>query len=75
MTIASHRICLHMSSGAHPHYARNTGSGEALATSTKLLAAEQTIYHDPEHPSGIVFTVTGPRQAQTSQHHQHQEVR
>jgi len=46
-----------VSSGAHPRYARNPGSGEPLATATKLLVADQSIYHDPEHPSGIVLSV------------------
>jgi hypothetical protein len=40
---------------AHPRYARNTGSGEQLASTTRLVAADQSIYHDPDHPSGIVF--------------------
>jgi hypothetical protein len=52
-----HRIRVHVSSGAHPRYARNLGTGEPLATGTKMLAAEQTVYHDPEHPSAIVLSV------------------
>lgn len=51
------RIRLQVSSGAHPHLARNLGTGEPLATGTKLLVAEQTVYHDPEHPSTIVLPV------------------
>jgi hypothetical protein len=50
-----HRLRLQVSSGAHPRYARNTGSGEPLASATKLLGADQSIYHDPEHPSAIVL--------------------
>ena len=42
---------------AHPRYARNTGSGEPLASATRLVVADQLIYHDPDHPSGIVFSV------------------
>lgn len=52
-----HKIRLQVSSGAHPRYARNTGSGEPLASATKLIAADQSIYHDPEHPSGITLSV------------------
>lgn len=52
-----HRMCLQVSSGAHPCYARNTGSGEPLASATRLVVADQLIYHDPDHPSGIVFSV------------------
>jgi putative CocE/NonD family hydrolase len=52
-----HRLRLQVSSGAHPRYARNTGSGEPLATATKLVAADQEIYHDPDHPSSIELPV------------------
>ncbi|MEO6892382.1 MAG: CocE/NonD family hydrolase [Ktedonobacteraceae bacterium] len=52
-----HRLRLQVSSGAHPRYARNTGSGEPLASATTLLAADQSIYHDPDHPSAIVLSV------------------
>ncbi len=50
-----HRIRVQVSSGAHPRYIRNTGSGEPLATATKLLIAEQEVYHDPSHPSALVL--------------------
>ena len=50
---AGHRIRLQVSSGAHPRYARNLGSGEPLATGTTLCAvAEQAVYHDPEPRGG-----------------------
>ncbi len=52
-----HRLRVQVSSGAHPRYARNTGSGEPLATATKLVAANQFVYHDPDHLSGIVLSV------------------
>lgn len=54
---AGHCLRLQISSGAHPRYARNPGSGEPLGSATKLLSADQAIYHDPEHPSGIVISV------------------
>lgn len=54
---AGHCLRLQVSSGAHPRFARNTGSGEPLGRATKLLIANQSIYHDPEHPSGIVVSV------------------
>jgi putative CocE/NonD family hydrolase len=52
-----HRMRLQVSSGAHPRYARNTGSDEPLASAIRLVVADQLIYHDPDHPSGIVFSV------------------
>ncbi|MFX1373888.1 MAG: CocE/NonD family hydrolase [Promethearchaeota archaeon] len=52
-----HRIRLQVSSGAHPRFLRNFGTGEPLATATKLIIADQTIYHDPIHPSAIILPV------------------
>lgn len=54
---AGHRVRLQVSSGAHPRYARNPGSGEPLATATKLVKADQQVYHDPDHPSAVVLPV------------------
>jgi hypothetical protein len=55
-----HRIRLQVSSGAHPRFARNPGTGERLATATSLKVAEQTVYHDPDHPSAILLPVVSP---------------
>jgi uncharacterized protein len=55
---AGHRLRLQVSSGAHPRYARNTGTGEPLATATALAVAQQHVYHDPSHPSAVVLPVT-----------------
>ena len=55
-----HRIRLQVSSGAHPRFARNPGTGERLATATSLKVAEQTVYHDPDHPSAILLSVVSP---------------
>ena len=52
-----HRLRVQVSSGAHPRLARNTGSGEPLATASGLVAADQEVLHDPHHPSAIVLTV------------------
>jgi putative CocE/NonD family hydrolase len=52
-----HRLRLQVSSGSHPRYARNLGSGEPLATATTLVAADQAVFHDPAHPSAIVLPV------------------
>ena len=51
------RIRVQVSSGAHPRFARNTGTGEELATATKLLVADQAVYHDAAHPSAITLPV------------------
>jgi putative CocE/NonD family hydrolase len=52
-----HRLRVLVSSGAHPRYARNLGTGEPLATGTTFAAAEQTVFHDPARPSAIVLPV------------------
>lgn len=52
------RVRLQVCSGAHPLYARNAGSDEPLATATALRAADQQIYHDPDHPSAIALPVS-----------------
>ena len=52
-----HRIRVQVSSGAFPRYARNPGTGESPATATALVAADQTVYHDPARPSAIILPV------------------
>jgi uncharacterized protein len=54
---AGSRLRLQVSSGAHPRYARNPGTGEPLATATTLVAAHQQIFHDPAHPSAVTLPV------------------
>jgi uncharacterized protein len=48
---AGHRIRLQISGGAHPRFARNTGTGEPLATATRLVAVDIEIGHGPGQPS------------------------
>jgi putative CocE/NonD family hydrolase len=55
---SGHRVRLQVSSGAHPRYARNPGSGEPLRTATTLRTADQQIHHDPAHPSALLLPVT-----------------
>jgi putative CocE/NonD family hydrolase len=59
-----HRLRLQVSSGAHPRYARNHGSGEPLATATALYPADQQVYHDPDHPSAIILPVAADQQGE-----------
>jgi hypothetical protein len=53
---AGHRIRLLISSGAHPHWMRNLGTGDVFGTEMKV--AQQTIYHDLEHPSALILPIT-----------------
>ncbi|TMR87962.1 CocE/NonD family hydrolase, partial [Nonomuraea basaltis] len=52
-----HRIRLQVSSGAFPRYNRNPGTGEPRATATTLRAADQQVFHDPEHPSALILPI------------------
>jgi hypothetical protein len=52
-----HRVRLQVSSGAHPLYNRNLGTGEPLATGTTLRAADQEVWHDAAHPSFVTLPV------------------
>jgi predicted acyl esterase len=52
------RIRLQVSSGAHPQYIRNTGSGEPIATAVQLVAADQAVHHSPDRASSLLLHVT-----------------
>jgi uncharacterized protein len=54
---AGHRLRLQVSSGAHPLFNRNAGTGEPLATGANLRSADQEVFHDPEHPSSLTLHV------------------
>ncbi|MBK8987775.1 MAG: CocE/NonD family hydrolase [Chloroflexi bacterium] len=56
--LAGHRLRLQVSSGAHPRISRNLGTGEPVLTSTRMVPADQTIYHDPTHPSALILPFT-----------------
>jgi len=52
-----HRLRLQISSGAHPRYARNTGTAEPAGEATTLVAADIEIFHDHRHHSAITLPV------------------
>jgi putative CocE/NonD family hydrolase len=56
---AGHRIRLQVSSGAHPRYARNPGTGEEPATATELRAVDVEVLRDTSHPSVLVLPSSG----------------
>ena len=56
---AGNRIRIQISSGAHPRYARNPGTGEDPLRATRLVAADQEIFHDPARPSSVVLSELG----------------
>jgi putative CocE/NonD family hydrolase len=50
-----HRLRIQVSSGAHPVYARNLGTGEPPATATELRVADQAVHHDATRASFVVL--------------------
>ena len=54
---AGHRIRLQVSSGAHPLFARNTGTGEPPATGASMRSADQEVFHDAARPSSVALNV------------------
>jgi putative CocE/NonD family hydrolase len=50
-----HRLRVQLSSGAHPVYARNLGTGESPVTATLMRAADQAIHHEPGRLSSVVI--------------------
>jgi len=53
----NHRLRLIVASGAHPRFARNTGTDEPFGTATKLVPVDIEIFHDPARPSAIHLPV------------------
>jgi uncharacterized protein len=51
-----HNIRLQISSGAHPRWGRNLGTGDLIGTA--MQSAHQTVYHDADHPSVLQLPVT-----------------
>ena len=52
---SDHALRLQVSSGAHPRWNRNLGTGDPLGTTGEV--ADQTIYHDANHPSVLILPV------------------
>lgn len=53
---SGHRLRVIIAGGAHPRWSRHTGSANPL-TDTILTPAQQTIFHDPQHPSALILPV------------------
>lgn len=57
---AGHRIRLQVSSGAHPRYVRNPGTGEDPLLAQKPRAVDVELLYDPERPSALFLPAAGP---------------
>jgi len=65
-----HRLRLQVSSGAHPRFSRNLGTGEPLGSATTMRTAHQAIHHDPTHASAISLPVASADSTTPSSAHQ-----
>jgi putative CocE/NonD family hydrolase len=54
---AGHRVRLYVSSSNFPRFDRTPNTGEPLATATRMVPAEQTVFHDAARPSALVLPV------------------
>ena len=55
--LKGHRIRVHVTSSNFPMWDRNPNTGHEQGVDAELKVAEQTIYHDREHPSHILLPV------------------
>ena len=55
--LKGHRIRLEISSSAFPKYDRNLNTGAPLGKTAEMVTAEQTIYHDSQHPSFVELPI------------------
>lgn len=51
------RLRVEVASASFPVFSRNLNTGEHNETATEFVEAEQTVYHDAEHPSHILLPV------------------
>jgi putative CocE/NonD family hydrolase len=57
---AGARIRLEISSSDFPQFAPNPNSGHPFGADTAWQPADQTIYHDPGHPSSVTLPIVPP---------------
>jgi putative CocE/NonD family hydrolase len=55
--LKGHRLRVEISSSNFPRFDRNPNTGGVQADETRLLKANQTVYHDRERPSQVVLMV------------------
>jgi len=52
-----HRIRLEVSSSYFPEFSRNLNTGAEIGTTSEMVAADQTVYHDAERPSYLLLPI------------------
>ena len=53
--LAGHKLRLEVSSSNFPRFDRNLNTGEEQAGATRMLKADNTVFHDREHPSALIL--------------------
>ena len=56
--LAGHKLRLDLSSSNFPRFDRNLNTGENQNRATRWVKATNTIYHDQQHPSALILSVT-----------------
>jgi len=52
-----HFIRIHVSSSSWPLWDRNQNTGNPIGMDAEMIVAQQTIYHDADHPSRIILPI------------------
>ena len=55
--LKNHRIRVEVSSSNFPQFDRNPNTGQPFGLDSDIQMANQTIYHDAEHPSHILLPI------------------
>lgn len=55
--LPSHRLRVEITSSSFPRFARNLNTDEPFATATRMICAQQTLYHGKPHPSRVLLPV------------------
>jgi predicted acyl esterase len=53
------RIRLHVTSSFFPHIDRNPNTGRPVPHESRLVPAQQTVFHDASRPSRVILPVIG----------------
>ena len=59
--LKGHKIRVEVSSSNFPRFDRNLNNGGKLGVDTEIVIANQTVYHDAEHPSHILLPIIPER--------------
>jgi len=55
--LAGHKLRVDISSSNFPRFDRNLNTGENAGRSSSMVKAENTVYHDAQHPSALILPV------------------